>query len=309
MASKFTWDEEKALTLVTTLHTAYRLHTHLFKKVHALNGDAPQHKYLPVGVEKGSPEHLLFLFFATMLTYRSLSENGFKQAVTLYEKYPVLFTESVCTIAKKELYDAFKDVGFVHPSQVAKNWPRVADELFRSYHGDPLSIFTKGVTIDGVLKFKKGPKGTMLFPGFGPKLFSLLAIFYEELGATPHIHGAFPVDLHVQRIFISLNVVTGTGVQDAAKVAEFIRKRLSELCYKLGIKPLDLSHALWFLGNRVCAKCDKVKEITRTCPLEVLCSGGIPSGSYGETGRWDFDAPRKNKGHPFYQAHQMCLEL
>ncbi len=307
MALKLIWDAEKARRLVLEFHTAYQTHTHLFTNVHAMNGDAPQHKYLPADVSKGSPEHILFLFGATMLTYRSLSEMGFKQAVNLYEQKLYLFSRRAFDLSEKELYGIFKEVGFVHPSQVAKNWPRVVGELFQSYGGNPLAIFEKGVTIDGVVELKKGPKGTMLFPGFGPKLFSLLAIFYEELGVMPHVRGAFPVDLHVQRIFISSDVITGVGVMDAAVIAEFIRVRLSELCYELNIKPLDLSHALWFLGNKLCTKCDKVKGIKSGCPVENMCAGGIPSLSYNKTGKWNFDALRKNKGHPFYGTHQVTL--
>ena len=123
----------------------------------------------------------------------------------------------------------------------------------------------------------------------------------------PHIRGAFPVDLHVQRIFISSNVVMGAGTMDAAEIAEFIRVRLSELCYELDIKPLDLSHALWFLGNKLCTKCDKVKGIKSGCPVEEMCSGGIPSLSYNKTGRWELDVPRKEKGHPFHGSHQVIL--
>ena len=144
MVARLAWNDEKARRLVLEAHAAYRAHTHLYTNVHAMNGDAPQHKYIPSGVTLGSPEHVLFLFFATMLTYRSLSEMGFKQAVDLYEKKLYLFSETAASLSEKELYAVFKEVGFVHPSQVAKNWPRVVDELFKTYGGNPLAIFEKG---------------------------------------------------------------------------------------------------------------------------------------------------------------------
>lgn len=284
----FKFDKRRAKRLlIDRLFGAYDYETHLFEYVHAKNGDAPQHKYWPADTEKGSCKHQVFLFFATLLTYRSGSEEWFRQCTALFDRNKDLFFRKVLEMDMKTIENHLRTAEFVHPIAAAKYWKENARTLFDVYGGDPLKIFSEG-TISGIIKTKRESKGNLL-QGYGPKLLSLLALFYEELGLIKSISDAFPCDLHVQNQCISLGLVKAeSNTVDAYKLADFLRINLSNLCNKNGVSALDLSHAMWFLGNRVCIDCNRRRRISeRLCPIMDCCGGRMPTQLYRRRGKWN----------------------
>lgn len=283
----FEFDKRRAKKLlIDRLFGAYYGETHLFKYVHAKNGDAPQHKYWPADVKKGSYEHQVFLFFATLLTYRSGSEEWFRQCAALFGRSRFMFFREVLEMDFKMIESHLRTAEFVHPAAAARYWKENARTLFNAYGGDPLKIFSNG-TIRGVMKLKKESRGN-LFPGYGPKLLSLLALFYIELDLIDPVADAFPCDLHVQNQCISLGLVKAeSNMIDAYKLADFLRINLSDLCNKNGVSALDLSHAMWFLGNRICIECNRKRRISeRLCPIMDCCGGRISTLMYRKKGKW-----------------------
>ncbi|OHA80722.1 MAG: hypothetical protein A2675_02405 [Candidatus Yonathbacteria bacterium RIFCSPHIGHO2_01_FULL_51_10] len=275
---------------------AYLSKKYLYTEFHAHNGSAPQHWGIPRGVVAGSLEHRLFLFFTTVLTIRSESDAVFRQMVRLYKEQPVLFDPQVAGVMElSEVQALLKDVGYIHPNQGASRWIVCAGGLGRRFGGDPLNIFLGRKSIDEVYRSIQMKGGKKLLSGFGPKLLSLLALFYEELELVPCLEGVFPVDLHVQRICITLGIVTGSGIVDAAyTLAEVLRTALWEACRDMGINPFDAAHAFWFLGSKGCWQCHRVSGIEQVCPLASECSGNHASTAlYHRKGRWDFDDQRR----------------
>lgn len=284
----FKFNKNKAqVLLIENLLESYKNDKHLFRYVHAKNGDAPQHKYIPEGVEKGSYNHQIFLFFATLLTYRSGSEEWFKQCADLFNRGRDLFSENVLDMDIKIIERYLRSAEFVHPIAAARYWQGNASALFGCYDGDPLKIFSNG-TINKIMRLKR-EKGNNLFPGYGPKLFSLLALFYMELDLIDRIPDAFPCDLHVQNQCISLGLVRSESkLIDSYKLADFLRINLSHLCNKNMVSPMDLSHAMWFLGNRLCINCNKKRRISeKLCPIIDDCGGRISTWTYRFKGKWD----------------------
>jgi len=295
------FNEEKAKHYIRLADSSYQRHDNLYRYLHADIMAAPQHKNFPRGLEVRSLEYNRWLFFATLLNYRSVSEKVFPMAVTLWDKFPELFSSDICQMKDDLVIKALKDedIRYTSPNQAGIRWGASARALFTHFDGDPLNIFSEVKSVDDFISLKKKleREGNVSFLGYGPKLFSLLAIFYEELGLIDHLEGSLPVDLHIQRIFITLgivDVVESGGEQDAMAVAEFIRPRLTKLCYELGVKPLDLSHALWFLGSNVCTKCTKITSELRewACPFAEYCPGPIDSMPYSRRGRWNFEERR-----------------
>lgn len=280
------FNRKRAKKILSILHRAYAEKTHLFKYVHAQNGDAPQN-IVPPSLAKGSNEHVFYLFFATLLTYRSGSEEWFKQCARLFEeKRDVLFSDKVTKIDNQIIEKSLRSAGFVHPIAAARYWQENAKTLFSHYSGDPLKIFDNK-TIEGIMSVKRKSKDN-LFPGYGPKLFSLLALFYVELGAIDYIEDAFPCDLHVQNQCISLGIVKANNeIVDAYRLADFLRVNLSGLCNDLGFSALDLSHAMWFLGNRLCINCNRKRRLSEVlCPIMGYCNGRLSTWMYRKKGKW-----------------------
>ncbi|MBI5005360.1 MAG: hypothetical protein HZC03_02040 [Candidatus Lloydbacteria bacterium] len=278
------------------LLAAFRNETHLFRVVSIAY--APQHNHRPKTVAKGSSEHLVFLFLATLIIYRSVSDEGFKQAVRLYDRHPWLFSKEILSKTLVHVIEAMREIGFIHPWEAARSWYGTAQTLFRDYGGDTLHLLRGIVSVDDFIALKKRGKNN-LFPGYGPKLFSLLVLFYQELGVPEAflVKEAFPVDLHVQRIFLSLELAEfNTRCIDAVTLAEYIRKKISALCEKEKWNVVEMSHALWFLGNRLCGNCQRISDIELRCPLYSLCGGAFVSEPYRLRGEWDKQYGRKQKG-------------
>lgn len=282
----FSFNREKARELFGVIYGAYLGHKNLFKWVHADNGDAPQHKYVPVGVERGSLKHQQFLFFCSLITYSSQSEQGIQQCLKIYEAYPEIFCRKVDG-SVGWLQDIFNSGGFIYPNAIAERWHGSNITLFQKYDGDPLTIFVGKNSIDGVLSGKK-EKGRNLLPGFGPKLLSLLALWYEELGLIS-LRGAFPCDVHIQNQSLGLGIAVSTENRfRTTGFAEFLRREISAVCEENGFRPLLLSHALWFLGARLCIRCRKKRVLTAfLCPVFTFCSGRVSTKLYRHKGEWD----------------------
>lgn len=314
------FNNERAEEVIYRLARAYEQRTHMFKYVHHTNGDAPQHRHIPRGgvgaaneqqlalfggngnafwkkrfpkkVERGSRKHQIFLFFATLITYHSQSEQGFQQAVALYDSCNRLFTPGIRKMKLEQVQSALGWAGFIYPNEGGRRWKESGHSLFELFDGDPLRIFQQG-TIESILDSKKE---NQLLIGYGPKLLSLLAIFYEELGLIDHVEGSFPADIHVQAQCIANGIVDfeeGDVVVRTTEPAEFIRKGLVAFCQAHGISPFKLSHAMWFLGNRLCWNCNRRnrEQTAALCPIKQFCQGRIDTELYNRKGLWNLQPP------------------
>ncbi|MBI5004573.1 MAG: hypothetical protein HZC04_00075 [Candidatus Lloydbacteria bacterium] len=291
-----TFDTGRMHSAMQALLASFKNETHLFKFVSIAH--APQHNHRPKTVAKGSPEHLVFLFLGTLIIYRSVSDEGFRQAVVLHDRSSWLFTKEILSKTLDDVTEAMSAVGFIHPWEAARSWYGTAQTLFREYGGDPLKLLREIQSVDDFMALKNNGRGNR-FPGYGPKLFSLLILFYQELGIPEafSVKEVFPVDLHVQRIFLSLDLAAfNTRWVDAVTLAEYIRKEISSLCEREKIYVVELSHALWFLGNRLCGNCQRISDIALKCPLYGWCGGAFASEPYRLRGEWDKSYGRKQKG-------------
>lgn len=290
------FERDRMLKAMLAILASFKNETHLFRFVSIAH--APQHNHRPKTVTKGSSEHLVFLFLGTLIIYRSVSDEGFKQAVVLYDRSSWLFTKEILSKTLDDVTEAMRAVGFIHPLEAARGWYGTAQTLFREYKGNPLRLLREIKSVDDFMALKNNGQGNR-FPGYGPKLFSLLILFYQELKVAEafHVREAFPVDLHVQRIFLSLDLAAfNTRWIDAVTLAEPIRKEISFLCEREKIYVVELSHALWFLGNRLCGNCQRISDIELKCPLYEWCGGAFASEPYRLRGEWDKSYGRKQKG-------------
>ncbi len=291
--SEIVVDKERAREVLGTLYGTYMRDGGLFRYVNR-HEHAPQRKHFPPGVKVASLGHRRWLYPTVMTDRREVSEQVYASHEHLAARYPELYTGDVLRMAPSEIEVLLRKERVGSPGQSAKYWPRCVETLFGEFGGDPLHLYWEG-SIDALLRFKRSRKMDPL-PGFGPKILSLLSLFFEELGLMKMPPDAFPVDVHVQRFAISTGIIRCTGNVVNEHVEQVLRKLLCGFCLEEGWSPLELSHAIWFLGNRLCSGCYRNKTVPMLCPVHGQCGGSISTLKYFKKGLWDFDAPRHRKG-------------
>lgn len=285
-------DKAQAKRVLAPLYRAFMERSMLFAHV-TREADAPQWRFFPDGVAKGSVEYHRWLFFATMTDRRELNDRVYESHTRLWIKEPRIYSREVLEMSSANLTRLLLGEKIGSPAQSARYWPRSAKTLFSVFEGDPLMMYRRFGSVDDILLFKK--RGGDL-PGFGPKILSLLALFYEELGLMVMPRDAFPVDVHVQRFAISTGIVAAEESVTNEEVEKRLRPLLCEICMEEGWKPLELSHTLWFLGNRCCSGCYANAATELLCPAYAQCGGPISTLSYARRGMWDMTAARYRKG-------------
>jgi endonuclease III len=294
--NNLTFNKKRAREVLGRLYAAYQLRQGLFEVRHDDRGDAPQDKFIPEGVTRGSRLHAVFLFFATGTDRRQVSSNLYKSHMDFWERHPEMYQEQMLRMREQRVEKLIRSMPIGMKDDVVKNWRPCAQTLYGDLRGEPIALFAKG-DIESVIEFKRSKDGDRL-PGWGPKIISLYAIFLEKLGLVPVIYGAFPVDVHIQRICISTEIIAQTGILHREAVAEFIRPRLFDLCMEEWWDRSDLAHAMWFTGSELCNGCSSSRVVASLCTVIDLCGGGLNTRQYGKEGRWNFDQPRLPKGSP-----------
>ncbi len=269
---------------------------------------APQWVHRPPALEFASPEHRRWLFFAASTDVREDSHSVYATHRALWEDHrsPLpfrgaarstreLYEESVLTWEREDYISALAKSRIGNPRRNIDWWGRRARTLWGEWGGDPYGMFSSG-SIDGFLAWKDAARSDLL-PGVGPKIASLISIFLEETG-LPGVPDAFPVDVHVQSIALSLGLLEfareGPVLNDALE--RTLRKGIAELSREEGWSRVHLSHALWFRGHHGCRGCSRRREMPLHCPVYSDCRGRYASGPYFRMGLWMPHVPPAPRG-------------
>jgi endonuclease III len=209
---------------------------------------------------------------------------------------PFRDTNGTEAILETEIAQILKKQKVGVPGQSAAYWPRVAKTFYTTFRGDPVEIYRRFATISDIL-IAKDAKGSdrLDIPGFGPKILSLLALFYAELGLIEMPIDAIPVDVHLQRISEALGVIRfmGTGTPTNEMFEDTLRLLFCEICSENNWSTMDMSHALWFNGKYLCTNCSSNKAVELYCPMYSVCEGALVTKKYFSEGRWDTGGDRK----------------
>lgn len=318
----------RAEELILTLANAYSNRSHMFQSIRA-ETHGPQFIYVPgyqvarfhakgmdylpgvngmdiKVVERGSLEHLVFLFFATLTDRRQKSGGDFgvyASHCAILHKYPELYTPEVISWDKEKLGALLSEYKIGVPNQSAEYWIRCAKTLFEEYEGDPVYLYkAQGSTVEGILAFKedgkrRGKKNGSVksedpLPGYGPKIASLYALFLDGVGALPFPEDAFPVDVQVQRLFIQYGAIEKKTKISNAMMEKVIRPFVCLMAKYHGLDKQVISHAQWLLGSEGCNSCSKKLNAPSMCPIYADCQGCENTSNYFAKGVWDpNDAP------------------
>lgn len=281
---------EQARRVLRSLYEAYMEERLLY--AHVVRSDAPQTRHLPESIVKGGEDHLRWLFFAALTDRRDASENVYAAHKRLYVRQPILYLDEVTVLTEGEIKKILVAEQVSMPGTSARNWVACADTLYGKFEGNPLRTYESGSIGGALLAKKKAP-----LPGYGAKLLSLLALFFHEVGALEKLpENTFPIDLHVQRIALATGIIRGEGNVRNDMLENVLRELFSQIAKEEGWDVLELAHALWFLGNRLCTGCNKSSKALHFCPIYEECRGAIPTRSYFKKGLWELNAQRLRKG-------------
>lgn len=316
----FTFDHERAEALVLKLYNDYLSRNMLY--AHENASTAPQNKHKPwrkVAIQTSlfddvsrittapkikplSLKHFIWIFFATLTDRRQVSDEVYKAHCVIYNERPYLYSKKAIKENPEALgeYLATKKVGV--PRQSAEYWVRCAKTLFERFSGDPLKLLKHcGDNVEGVQKFKEKTEketGSDPLPGYGPKITSLFTLFLAELGVYQMPRDAFPVDVHVQAIFLQQEIIVPVErdtVND--ELEDFLRKFLCEMAFKHDLDKVHLSHAFWIKGAKLCTGCSRRKAVQLLCSIESSCLGRVDTNPYFKAGVWEFPLTFMRKGN------------
>ncbi len=296
-SSKIFVDKERARKVLRSPYEAIVGRKQLFALIDP-EKNAPQKMSFPKGVKKAGLKHRQWLYFSAMTDRREVSRYVYESHERLWKKEPRLYSEEVLNMPLEEITELVVAEKVGSPRQSAGYWPRSARTLFERFGGEPLAMYRVFNSVDRILDFKNNGEGNLL-PGFGPKILSLLSLFYEELGLMKTPPDAFPVDVHIQRFGISTGFVVAKAPTINEEVERELRPLFCEICAEEGWSKIKLSYALWALGNFACTCCYRRKGMAYLCPAYDDCGGPIPSSSYSRKGFWDNKAPHYRKGGQF----------
>ncbi len=307
-------DEARTRAFIKVLMEAYENRVGIFATHHHENrGDAGgtvQRLYMHPDVEAGSGQHLARLtvinWFDTMSVSTALHRAFWREAWSqrgffAFEDIRMLFDERALSLKAEDIRWLFSKVGISFPNARVLRFQHFAQDFFGRLEGDAKRIFTLGTTIGEIDAYRKAwqddnRKKRYFLPGYGPKLLSLLALYFYDFGAhTKVFPGAFPVDRHFQRLLLQSRALVPEGITSASTVAEFVRSRIVHLLKEMHVHAFVFAHAMWLLGSNLCASCQRTSEtppLMDPCPIRVgtgfggTCTGGLSTGEYRTEGRW-----------------------
>ena len=240
--------------------------------IHGRN-DMPEDE-LPLDVQRGSLEHLLFITLTVAIDYQrdanalwASARKTFADADTKYLFDPALVDSAGRTKVQADLtkYGLSKK-----PNRDCNIWYTIAVTFHKKWRGDP-KIFLAACGWDAVTVLKRLHTGTHLEQGKerldypylrGSKIGPLwLRMLHDNAGLQiQHLDKVpIPVDVHIARASLATGIVMGRYSGGHGEIYESIRQAWAAavIGLKAGERPmraLDLDEALWHLSKYGCSK-------------------------------------------------------
>lgn len=235
--------------------------------------DMPEDE-LPLGVQRGSLEHILFITLTVAIDYQrdanALWASARKTFADTETKY--LFDPALVHAAGRARVraDLAKHSLSKKPKKDCDIWYTIAITFHKKWGGDPQNFLAE-CGCDAVTVLKRLRTGTHLEQGkerpdypylrglkIGPLWLRMLkdnvGLQIRRMDKVP-----IPVDVHIARASLATGIVRGTYNGGLAEIYESIRKAWAAavIGLKAGERPmraLDVDEALWHLSKYGCSK-------------------------------------------------------
>lgn len=273
---------------------------------------------LPDGVDKGSREHSLFLFYMGICDVVTNADILFERGRALYKEKPEVFNPAYVYEKDKDQLkpvETSRGVELVAPAiqqiikeklqhglrdQLSIKWYKSSRKLYKVYDSDPRNIF-KHVT-DPHVAYRRLDMGKQLepvervrrnetfprFSGFGPKTGTLLVIQYIKNGLIKGMDEREiyqPFDNHALNFAIGREIINLDYEIRREKVTDYAQNLFRKTFKENDINNIDFHYAQWKLGSEVCTLSDcHSRRIPggkeRLCPFSKPCKNSLDSLRY-----------------------------
>jgi len=301
MKSPLKIDKERATEIARLLHHAFST-----TGIHGRN-DMPADT-LPVGVKRGSLEHLLFITLTVSINYQrdanvlwNVSRKTFEDPETryLYDPEALHITRFDKVVGDMQKYGLSKK-----PRKDPSIWKTVGVTFYKKWEGDPRK-FLGDSEWDALTILRRLKEDSHLYRGrsipdypflrgnkLGPYWVRMLRDNTGINRITNLEKVPIPVDIHVARATLATGVVYGQFSGKLTELFGYIREAWFQGVQGLKLKnrpmiALDVDKPLWHLSKYGCTKRD---QLTGDCPLfpacetKDFCTGGKIKiqGNYAE---------------------------
>ena len=234
---------------------------------------------LPIGVDKGSIEHLLFITLSVSIDYQrdanimwAASRKTYEDSETRYLFDPGSLHSSQPKTIEQGMFKYRLSKKYKKDAHI---WRTVGVSFLKKYDGNPLN-FLEDCDWDSLVVLKRLKNDKHIYnrkevPDFpylrGNKIGPLwLRMLRDNIGITELKNldqVPIPVDIHVARSTLAVGVVTGTFQGKIDEIFNLVRKAWFESVQGLSIKnrpmiALDVDEPLWHLSKYGCTKRDKI---------------------------------------------------
>ncbi|MBT0652909.1 hypothetical protein [Geomobilimonas luticola] len=284
-------DQERIKAMANKLHTTLISSGILGKR------EMPEY-LLPLGVEEGSLEHILFITLTVSLDYQRDADTLWKRSRMAYQdertRYlfdPKLLHEVPYKTIKNDLQKHNVSQKITKDAEI---WRTVGVTFYKKWEGDPRKFLADcNWDCPEILSRLKDDshqyngrirrdfpylRGNKIGPLWVRMLRDNVGISeLRNLNMVP-----IPVDIHVARASMALGVVRGRYNGNLEEIYDQIRFAWREGVLGIQVKnremvALDMDLPLWLLSRNGCTSRDKVTGIcpkTDKCPIKEFCVPG-----------------------------------
>jgi len=240
---------------------------------HTAKSVGPQNIFRPRVVAPGSKDHIYWLALVAFSDRRTNSTVLYRNFAKMFNRNPTLFRRGVYPSLRRmtQLFRAYRIALPIKEISFFIERKRHLDEIFE---GDPLKIYEDTVDVVSLMKKlknvakKNGIKN--LFPGSKEKIFCLLAMFLREF-VDLRFADVVPIDVWVQAISASTEVLTGEGFITSSPLERILRPSMTEI-FEAYRSVEGAANATWILGKFGCTHCGRI-DMSGSCPVYNLCKG------------------------------------
>ena len=190
------------------------------------------------------------------------AEASFRGHRRLYERWPKIYdSKTAINYTADEIREMMKAVGLqfwnTRPEWLLHN----ARVLNKYWDGDPRNIFGDTLQYKNELEIWQKLQGRVLrsprkLLGFQEKMLSLLVHFLVDARLVDPCDVPPPIDVHQNRFFGSLGLVTQGNVVRSWKELNAFRDRIRQLyidyAHSRNVSMLEIGEAVWFYSAEMC---------------------------------------------------------
>jgi hypothetical protein len=244
---------------------------------------------LPVGIKRGSLEHLFFITLTVAIDYQrdanALWESSRRTFIDNQTRY--LYNPEALhkTAMEKIISDMQKYNLSKKPRRDANIWRSVGVSFYKKWNSDPRNFLAdcgwNSLKILDRLKSDHYEYNFRSLPDYpnlrGPKIGPLWLRMLRDNVGIDNLKNLecvpIPVDIHIARASLAIGVVRGKATTQMSSIFDEIRKAWFESVKNLRIKnrqmiALDIDEPLWHLSKYGCTKRNRE---TGDCPLIKTC--------------------------------------